>query len=85
MLKNIVIAVAGALVVAVAVIFVLAMMKPDSFRVERTATINAPAAKIFPLIDEFSGWGAWSPYEKRDPNMKGTFGNITKGKGAVYA
>jgi hypothetical protein len=85
MLKKIVLAVLAVIVVGVGGILVLAATKPDSFRVQRTATINAPAEKIFPLITDLSGWGAWSPYEKRDPAMKRTFGQITKGKGAVYA
>lgn len=75
-----------ALVVAVAVAAVLgyAATKPDSFRIERVASIKAPAEKIFRLINDLKGWGAWSPYEKRDPAMKRTFGATTAGKGAVY-
>src|SRR5207253_2048068 len=47
-------------------------------------TIKAPPEKIFPLINDLQRWGAWSPYEKRDPAMKRTFGATTTGKGAVY-
>ena len=85
MLKKIALAAVAVLVLGIGGILALAATKPDSFRVQRTATINAPPDKVFPLIDDFKGWGAWSPYEKRDPNMKRTFGQITKGKGAVYA
>ena len=85
MFKKIIIGIVAILVVAIGGILALAATKPDSFRVQRTATINASPDKIFPLINDLSGWGAWSPYEKRDPNMKRTFGQITAGKGAVYA
>ena len=73
MFKKIIIGIVAILVVAIGGILALAATKPDSFRVQRTATINASPDKIFPLINDLSGWGAWSPYEKRDPNMKRTF------------
>ena len=72
------------LVVAVGAVLVLAAMKPDTFRVQRAASIQAPPEKIFPLINDFGRWAAWSPYEKKDPAMKRAFGAATAGKGAVY-
>jgi carbon monoxide dehydrogenase subunit G len=72
-------------VVAIAGILLYAATKPDSFRVQRTVLINAPPDKVFPLIDDFKAWSAWSPYEKKDPAMKRTFGAVTAGKGAAYA
>ncbi|CAA2108336.1 SRPBCC family protein [Variovorax paradoxus] len=72
-------------VLAIAVLLVFAATRPDTFRVERTARIEAPAEKIFPLIDDFHRWGAWSPYEKLDPGMKRSFGGSASGKGATYA
>jgi len=72
-------------VLAIAVLLVFAATRPDTFRVERTARIDAPAEKIFPLIDDFHRWGAWSPYEKLDPGMKRSFGGSASGKGATYA
>ncbi|MBS0531639.1 MAG: SRPBCC family protein [Proteobacteria bacterium] len=76
--------IAAILVVAAAVVLVLAMSKPDIFRVERSATIKAPPDKIFPMIADFHRWGQWSPYETRDPGMKRTFSGTNSGKGSVY-
>ncbi len=76
--------IAAALVVVVAGILIYAATRPDTFRVQRSASIKAPPGKIFPLISDLKGWGAWSPYEKKDPAMKRTFGAVTAGKGAVY-
>ena len=73
------------IVVLIAGILVLAATKPDSFRVQRAAAIKAPPEKIFALIDDFTAWGSWSPWEKKDPAMKRTFGATTRGKGAAYA
>ncbi len=76
-----------ALVVAVLIAGVLAYAatKPDTFRVQRTVTIQAPPEKIFPLINELPRWKEWSPYEKKDPAMKRTFSGPAGGKGASYA
>ena len=73
------------LVVIVAAILVLAAMKPDSFRVERSATIAAPPGKIHPLLVDFKQWPAWSPWEKKDPAMKRTHSGAPSGVGAKYA
>ncbi len=73
------------IVVAIAAVLLFAATRPDTFQVQRTAAIQAPPEKIFPLINDFSRWNAWSPWEKKDPGMKRTFGTVTAGKGAVYA
>ena len=72
------------LLIVFAILF-MASMKPDMFRVERSAVINAPPEKIFPYINELRRWDAWSPYEKKDPNMKRSFSGPPSGKGAAYA
>jgi hypothetical protein len=72
-------------VVAIAGILFYAATKPDSFRVQRVVLINAPSDKVFPLINDMKAWTAWSPYEKKDPAMKRTYGAVTAGKGATYA
>ena len=71
--------------VVVAGILIYAATKPDSFRVERTVAMKAPPGKIYPLINDLKAWTAWSPYEKKDPAMKRTYGDVTAGKGATYA
>ncbi|HEV7919804.1 MAG TPA: SRPBCC family protein [Thermoanaerobaculia bacterium] len=81
MLKKIVIVI----VAIIAVILIWAATRPNDFAVQRTATINAPPEKIFPLINDFHSWGAWSPWEKLDPSMKKTYSGAASGKGAVYA
>ena len=80
MLKTIAIAV----VVVVGGFLIYAATRPDTFRVERTATIKAPPERIFPLINDFQRWGAWSPFEKKDPAMKRALSGAPSGSGAVY-
>ncbi len=74
--------IAVVLVVAVAAVLLYAATKPDSFSVQRALNIKAPPDKIFALINDLHGWGAWSPYEKKDPAMKRTFSGAASGKGA---
>src|SRR5215470_20336919 len=76
----------GIIVLAlVAGVLILAATKPDTFRVQRSASIKAPPEKVFALINDFKRWDAWSPWEKKDPAMKRTFGAATSGEGATYA
>jgi uncharacterized protein YndB with AHSA1/START domain len=84
MIKTIALIVVGLLAVLIAVVLILALTKPDTFRVERTTSIKAPPEKIFPLLNDFQSWSAWSPYEKKDPAMKRTFSGPPSGKGAIY-
>jgi uncharacterized protein YndB with AHSA1/START domain len=83
MLKAVVIIVA-ILTVLVAALLVYAATRPDRFRVQRALSIKAPPEKIFALVNDLRGWGAWSPYEKKDPDMKRTYSGAASGKGAVY-
>lgn len=77
--------IALAAAVLIAGVLAYAATKPDTFRVQRTVTIQAPPEKIFPLINELPRWKEWSPYEKKDPAMKRTFSGPAGGKGASYA
>jgi uncharacterized protein YndB with AHSA1/START domain len=85
MLKTILLSLLAVLVIGIAVVLILALMKPDRFQVQRSIAINAPPERIFPLISDFRAWAAWSPWEKKDPNLKRTFSGAESGVGAVYA
>lgn len=84
MLKMLGLGLAGVLVVVVAGLLIFAATKPDSFRVQRSASIKAPPEKIFALINDLRAHGSWSPWEKKDPGMKRTFTGPQAGKGATY-
>ena len=74
----------GLAVVVVAVLG-LALTQPDSFSVQRSASIQAPAEKIYPMVADFHRWGEWSPWEHLDPAMKRVHSGAASGPGAVYA
>ena len=75
----------GVIVLVVAIVLIVASARPDTFRVERSGTMQAPPEKVFALIEDFHKWPSWSPWEHLDPDMKRTYGGAEKGKGATYA
>lgn len=72
------------LVLILAGVLYVAARRPDTFRVTRKAVIAASPEAIFPHLDDFRAWAAWSPWEKKDPDMVRTFGAKTEGVGAFY-
>ena len=72
-------------VVAVLVVLGLAVRQPDSFTVQRSARLQAPADKVFVMVNDFHRWADWSPWEGLDPAMKREFSGPASGPGAVYA
>ncbi len=76
--------IAAVLAAVVAAILAFAATKPDSFRVERSVVVAASPEKVFPYLEDPKKTVEWSPWEKKDPNLKKTFSGAAKGKGAVY-
>ncbi len=65
-------------------VLVFATTQPDTFRVERAATIAAAPERIQPLIADLRRWSEWSPWEKLDPNMQRTYSGSESGVGSIY-
>jgi len=77
--------VSAVVVLAVLVVVGIAMTKPSSFEVKRSADIKAPPEKIVATLSDFHAWAQWSPWEKLDPNMKKFFSGPPSGVGSSYA
>jgi uncharacterized protein YndB with AHSA1/START domain len=73
------------LVVLVGAVFAYASTRPDTYRVERSTKIDAPAAVVFSQLDNFKSWSEWSPWDKLDATMKKTFAGPPAGVGSSYA
>ena len=56
----------------------------STYSVSRNALIPAAPAVIFPLINDFHEWTAWSPWESLDTNMRRSYSGSTSGPGARY-
>ncbi|MPZ55092.1 MAG: polyketide cyclase [Rhizobiales bacterium] len=85
MFKTIALVVGAVLVVGIAGVLAYAATRPDTFTLQRSASIKASPDKIYPFISDFHNWGAWSPWEKMDPELKRTYSGAPSGAGTVYA
>jgi uncharacterized protein YndB with AHSA1/START domain len=70
---------------ALAAFLAFVATRASTFRIERTATIKAPPAKIFGMLEDFHRWTSWSPWEKLDPALQRTYSGAASGKGAIYS
>lgn len=75
----------GVVVVAILAVLGFAATRPDSFVVTRTAVIAAPPERLEAMVSDFHQWGAWSPWEKLDPDMTRTYEGPPSGVGSAYA
>src|SRR4051794_34785425 len=73
------------LAVLVVAFVILVATRPDRYHVERTGTIAVPAEAVFGAVSDFRLFSEWSPWDKRDPNMKKTFSSNPAGVGATYS
>lgn len=75
----------GGVAAVVAIFLIVVAMQPSDFKVERSATMRAPAPAAFAQVNDFQNWRAWSPWEKVDPALKRQYDGPKAGTGAVYA
>ena len=59
-----------------------AYMLPRNVRVERSATIAAPRATLFTLLNSYKQFNRWSPWFELDPEAKYTYEGPGAGVGA---
>jgi uncharacterized protein YndB with AHSA1/START domain len=81
---NILMIVLALAVLLVAAVLILAARKPDNFRIQRSATIDAPAGSIFPLINDLRAHESWSPFDKPDDATNKVHTGSHTGQGSVY-
>jgi effector-binding domain-containing protein len=81
MLKKIIFALVGLLVLLVVIGFLL----PGKFEMTRTAKINAPAEYSFEEINQLDRWNNWSYWNTLDTSMTITYGEKKIGEGASYS
>jgi hypothetical protein len=75
----------AALAAVVVIFLVVVALQPSDFKVERSATIRAPAPLAFAQVNDFQNWRDWSPWEKVDPALRRQYEGPKAGTGAVYA
>ncbi|MBO9539455.1 SRPBCC family protein [bacterium] len=65
-------------------LLIFAATKPDTFTIQRSASIKASPEALYAQISDFHRWADWSPYDKLDPAMKKTYRGAESGVGAIY-
>ena len=61
------------LALLVVVFLILGLIAPTQISVERSISINASPAEVFPYLKNLKKQDLWSPWVKLDPNMQQTF------------
>jgi uncharacterized protein YndB with AHSA1/START domain len=84
-LKKILVGVVAVVGVAVVGVLIAAAARPDTIHVERSLTIAAAPAAIYPQIVDLKRFAAWSPWSELDPGQKMEFSDPPAGVGATYA
>jgi hypothetical protein len=74
-----------ALAVAVTAFVAFVATRPGEFRISRSGTLPAPAAAVFPHVNDLRKWEAWSPWARLDPSAKSTFEGPAAGTGAIMS
>lgn len=74
----------AAIVAAFLILLLLATRRPDSFHVQRSLVIDAPAATLYPMIAELKTFNTWNPFALRDPESKVTYEGPAAGVGARH-
>jgi hypothetical protein len=72
------------LAIFIGAVLIYVSTRPDSFRIERSITIQSTPEKIFPLINDLHQWESWSPWENIDPQIHRTYSGAPEAKGAIY-
>ena len=85
MIKKILLGIVVVVVVLVVIFVCVVALQPSHYHIERSATMNAPAATVFAQVNDFHKWDGWSPWAKLDPTMKQSFEGAPAGTGAIYS
>lgn len=73
------------LVALVGVVCLIAAFQPSTFRIERSVTIGASPAALFPRLNDLHQVHAWSPWKEKDPACAYEFTGPAAGVGAAQS
>ena len=71
------------LLALVIIIAVLSIIAPKGYNVNRSVTIDQPISTVFDFLRYLKNQEKWSPWEKKDPNMKKDFKGTDGQVGAI--
>ncbi len=56
-----------------ALLLILGLIAPKHYEVNRSIIVNKPVSEVFDYLKYIKNQDYWSPWKKKDPNMKQTF------------
>jgi hypothetical protein len=83
MIKKILLIGLAAVLGLIGLILIVAAFQPSQFRVERSATLQAPAGALFDYVNNHRKFNEWNPWMKMDPEAKNTYSGPAAGVGAI--
>ncbi len=72
------------LLAVVALILLIGMALPSTYKVERSIEISAPMINVYPKVYDPKGWAQWGVWNRRDPGMQMTYSGPPAGVGAKW-
>ena len=69
-------------IVIIAGLFVYAGLQPAEYTVSRSVTVNAPAEKVFPYLNNPALSDQWAPWKDEDPQVFMKHEGPAEGEGA---
>ena len=69
--------------VVIVTLLVIAATKPNSFRVERSITIQASPERVFSLINDLHSWETWSSDTAGEKTVQKIYSGPPSGNGAM--
>ena len=75
----------GVVLLLVLLLFGGALLLSSKFSVTRSVVVNAPADKLFAMVEDPRRWKEWSVWNRRDAAMQITYSGPPKGQGAGWA
>ncbi len=67
----------------VVLVLILAMIAPKTYEVSRSTSISRPVSEVFEHLRFLKNQDEWSPWNKKDPNMKKEFSGTDGEIGAI--
>ena len=62
-----------AILALVALFFVIAVVLPSEYRVERSVQVACPDSVVFQQVLHYENWVKWSPWQEMEPDAKNSF------------
>ena len=81
MIKKIVLVLA----LAIGALLAYAALQPDTFSLQRSASIAATPEQVYPLIADMKAFNGWNPWLRKDPSTLLTYSGPANGVGSAYA